>query len=129
MPFTLVDIVKIADVDKAREGLLSQVITGMKQSPGFVHGTWSADREADEGPVSSCLTLARTPRPRRTLSRRRHLFPKTSRWRAQPSMRCKAKPDHLRGPTAQAVATRHAQSARHHIGNDPCHSSVVLASA
>ena len=49
MPFTLVDVVKIADIDKAREGLLSQVIPGVKQAPGFVRGTWSADREAGRG--------------------------------------------------------------------------------
>ena len=49
MPFTLVTTVKIEDVDKAREELHSQVIPGVKQSPGFVHGTWSADREAGRG--------------------------------------------------------------------------------
>ena len=49
MPFTLVNNVKIEDVDKAREGLHSQVIPNVKQAPGFVHGTWSADREAGRG--------------------------------------------------------------------------------
>jgi hypothetical protein len=49
MPFTLVDIVKIADLEKAREGLLGHVIPGVKQAPGFLRGTWSADREAGRG--------------------------------------------------------------------------------
>lgn len=49
MPFTLVATVKIEDVDKAREELHSQVIPRMKEAPGFLHGTWSADRKAGRG--------------------------------------------------------------------------------
>ena len=49
MPFAVVSTVKIEDVDKARVELHSQVIPAVKQAPGFVRGTWSADREAGRG--------------------------------------------------------------------------------
>ena len=49
MPFVLVDNVKVEDFDPALEALHSRVIPGMRQAPGFVRGTWSADREAGRG--------------------------------------------------------------------------------
>jgi hypothetical protein len=49
MPFVVMSTVRIDDVDSAREALHSQVIPGVKQSPGFVRGIWSADREGGRG--------------------------------------------------------------------------------
>ena len=49
MPFVLVDTVQIDNVERARDALHSDVIPGVKQAPGFVHGTWSANRENGRG--------------------------------------------------------------------------------
>jgi hypothetical protein len=49
VPYLLVDTVLIEDVDMAKEGLHGGLIPFVKSMPGFVRGTWSADREAGKG--------------------------------------------------------------------------------
>ena len=49
MPFVLVDRVRIENLDKAREALHAELIPMTRQAPGFVRGTWSADRDAGVG--------------------------------------------------------------------------------
>ena len=49
MPFVLVDTVQIDDIEQVRDAFHSNIIPGVKQAPGFVHGTWSANRENGRG--------------------------------------------------------------------------------
>lgn len=49
MPFVVVDQVSISNMDTAVEGLHAGLIPFVKQAPGFVRGTWSADRENGRG--------------------------------------------------------------------------------
>ena len=49
MPFALVNTVHIEDVDLTREALYRGVIDGVKQAPGFIRGTWTADRATGRG--------------------------------------------------------------------------------
>jgi actin-like ATPase involved in cell morphogenesis len=49
MPFALINTVHIENVDLTREALYSEVIDGVKQAPGFIHGTWTADRATGRG--------------------------------------------------------------------------------
>lgn len=49
MPFMLVDTVQVDDVEQARDAFQCNVIPRVQQAPGFVHGTWSANRENGRG--------------------------------------------------------------------------------
>ena len=49
MPFALINIVHIENVDLTREALYSDVIDGVRHAPGFMHGTWTADRASGRG--------------------------------------------------------------------------------
>ena len=49
MPFLLVDTVQVDDVEQARDAFQHNVIPRVQQAPGFVHGTWSANRESGRG--------------------------------------------------------------------------------
>ena len=49
MPFVVVDQVSISNMDTAVEGLHADLIPFVKQSPGFMRGTWSADAEKGRG--------------------------------------------------------------------------------
>jgi hypothetical protein len=49
MPFVLVDTVHIDDVERMNDAFQRTVIPGVKRAPGFVHGTWSANREDGRG--------------------------------------------------------------------------------
>jgi hypothetical protein len=49
MPFAVVNMVEIDDVETAAKALNAQVVPGVKQSPGFIHGTWLANAEQGNG--------------------------------------------------------------------------------